>query len=116
MNFVLPPPRILVIDDTFGRQMGDSPHKDRLNLCGKYLLRDISDSTSGSGRDIALDIPEPVGDVVFYRGQSPVRARVGDVVENDLAGTLAIVRSGWTSALNKGQLPWAMVLVDLCFY
>ena len=40
---------------------------------------------------------------------------IGDVVENDLEGTMAIVASGWTS-VKAGGLPWALVLIDLCFY
>ena len=37
-------------------------------------------------------------------------------MENDLPGTLAKLREGWTDALAQGGLPWAMLLLDLCFY
>jgi hypothetical protein len=57
---------------------------------------------------------------VFFRGQTPIEAKVGNVVENDLDGALAVVRKGWPVTKSKSQAAecnlWSMVLVDLCFY
>jgi DNA-binding NtrC family response regulator len=57
-----------------------------------------------------------VAEAVFYRGQTPEVSGVGAVVENDLRGSIARVRDGWTGALDNGRPPWAMVFLDLCFY
>jgi len=36
------PPRILVIDDLSGRTLPDRRNEDRANLCGQYLLEDMT--------------------------------------------------------------------------
>jgi DNA-binding NtrC family response regulator len=107
----LPLPRLLIIDDLFGRQLPDGQvNEDRVHLCGRFLLRDITgDESAISSRQV---IKRPIAEVVFFRGQKPVRAGPGDFVENDLEGTMRIVREGWDS----GPKRWALILLDLCFY
>ncbi len=107
-------PRILIIDDLFGRDDNVDRNVDRENLCAHLLLEDITgDSVAGRSR---LKIQEPVGQAFFCRGQLPLSASVGSVVENDLPGALSVVREGWQEALNDGRAPWSLVLLDLCFY
>ena len=105
-------PRILIIDDLFGRVHADRRNEERANLCGQYLLADVTGDDTGGG---SQEILQPVAEAVFYRGQRPLRSSIGDIVENDLESTLEFVRKGWTG-LSAGQAPWAMVLLDLCFY
>lgn len=108
-----PTPKVLVIDDLFGRVLADKPNRERINLCAKLLLADCDEAR---GRSPLLDVTAPHARAVFCRGQRPAQAVVGDTVENDFEGTLAVVRRGWTDALAQGEAPWAMVLLDLCFY
>ncbi|MCC5846787.1 MAG: sigma-54-dependent Fis family transcriptional regulator [Verrucomicrobia bacterium] len=101
-------PRILIIDDLFGRILKDRPNRERANLCGMYGLRDVTgDEKFSSGEEVV----NPLAEAVFYRGQSPLCAAIGDSVENDIAGTIEFVRKGWQSAPR-----WSLVLLDLCFY
>ncbi len=105
-------PRILVIDDMFGRQVPGYPNRERANLCGMYDLRDITgDETAPSEEEVV----KPIADAVFFRGQHPLRAGVGDIVENDLEETVSFVRQGWDTA-SSSRPAWALVLLDLCFY
>lgn len=107
-----PLPRILVIDDLFGRVLRSGPNKERTNLCGMYGLRDITgDETSPPDEEVV----NPVAESVFFRGQSPLCSKVGDSVENDLASTVEIVRKGWDSR-DSANSCWSLVLLDLCFY
>lgn len=108
------PPRILVIDDLFGRVVDNSSNPDRENLCAHFLLNDISDDEST--KQSSQLIVRPIADAVFVRGQNPRSSTVGDFVENDLPSVLKVVRDGWNTPLNETQLPWAMVFLDLCFY
>jgi DNA-binding NtrC family response regulator len=105
-------PRVLVIDDIFGRAHAHAPNEERADLCGNLLLRDITDDEpldAAAGR-----IPSPLAQAVFCRAQRPVAATIGDVVENDLEGCLQTIRNGW-SHRGPGVPPWALVLLDLCF-
>jgi len=106
-------PRILIIDDTFGRRLQSGANEERANLCRSLLLDDVTGDQDGgrSGSRIA----RPVAEAVFVRGQLPVVASVGDSVENHLSGCLEAVRSGWDNRAAT-VLPWALVLLDLCFY
>ena len=105
-------PRILVIDDMFGRRVHEGFNMDRSRLCGQYLLLDVTGDEHGeSGR---LKVNTPVAEAVFFRGQKPVLARVGDTVENDIDGTLDLIREGWFGS--KAPAKWSLVLLDLCFY
>ncbi len=105
-------PRILVIDDLFGRQLKGRPNRERANLCGMYGLRDVTgDETFPTGEEIV----NPIAEVVFFRGQRPLCAGVGDTVENDLDATLDVVRRGW-EVKGGDTARWSLVLLDLCFY
>lgn len=105
------PPRILIVDDLFGRICADQTNRERANLCGQFLL--IDESEDEASRSSRQRIVSPVARAVFWRGQKPRQSRIGDVVENDLDGVLAKVASGWASGSTDR---WAMVLLDLCFY
>ena len=83
-------PRILVIDDVYGRQVGADEHIDRTSIC--VLLRLIDETGDVASR---VDIRDPLARAVFCRGQLPVHAAIGDVVENDLPGTLSVIDKGW---------------------
>jgi hypothetical protein len=106
-------PRLLIIDDLFGRRHGDRANKERANLCAQYLLRDVT----GDETDKAATrrILKPVAEAVFCRGQQPACAAVGDTIENDLEGTLDVVRSGLGPSFLAVTPRWALVLLDLCF-
>lgn len=108
------PPRILVIDDLFGRDVAGTVNRERENLCGKFLLRE--ESLSGQSISSRFEIPAPIARAVFCRGQIPNTSTVGEVVENDLSGSMETVRQGWSHAIERGKAPWSMVLLDLCFY
>ncbi|MBL7204167.1 MAG: sigma-54-dependent Fis family transcriptional regulator [Desulfobacteraceae bacterium] len=106
-------PRILIIDDLFGRIVPDGRNEERANLCGQYLIEDVTGDEVGRGTP--RKIKKPVARAVFFRGQRPSCSTVGDTVENDLKGTLQIIRSGWVNHRPDKPL-WSMVLLDLCFY
>ncbi|MFC1606841.1 sigma-54-dependent Fis family transcriptional regulator [Candidatus Latescibacterota bacterium] len=102
-------PKILVIDDQFGRQ-GKGGDRDRKRLCNIFNLLDISDHEKNS----SSCEEEFLAEVTFCRAQTPACSVVGDTVENDLAGCLQSVEKGW--CVDSGELPWSLVLLDLCFY
>lgn len=106
-------PRILIIDDLFGRTHPDRRNEERANLCGQYLLEDVTGDEADKGG--AQRIKDPVARAVFYRGQRPICATAGDFVENDLEGVLRYIRDGWVEPLRHRQC-WTLVLLDLCFY
>ena len=98
-----------MIDDLFGRQLGNGVNKDRDNLCASFLLKDVTDQEKPSRQKIR----KPIAEAVFCRGQQPACAGVGDTVENDFRGTLEVIRSGWNE---KNTDRWSLLLLDLCFY
>ncbi len=106
-----PLPRILIVDDLFGRTLPHSRNEERASLCGQYLLTDVTGDEADKGS--AQRIKRPVAEVVFHRGQTPVCSVVGDTVENDLPGVLQLVRQGWC---HSDRQCWSLVLLDLCFY
>jgi two-component system response regulator FlrC len=103
------PPHILIIDDLFGRRVVSGRNRERENLCAKFLLLDAEQS-EGPGQ---FRVETPTAIATFYRGQIPAAARVGSVVENDLEGSLSLVRQ---RSGKGGKAPWSLILVDLCFY
>ena len=106
-------PRILVFDDLFGRNVPGGRNVDRENLCAHFLWQDATgDAAAKVSRQKVLD---PTAEAIFCRAQSPVCSPVGSIVENDLAGAREAVLSGWYPA-TESRAPWALVLVDLCFY
>lgn len=114
MNRLIPLPRVLVIDDQFGRVERTNYNADRRGLCRRAGLLDVTQDHD-SGLDPVQDRGSVFAEVVFFRGQKPIQAKPGDLVENDLAGCIEAVRRGWT-ARPVGTAPWAVVIVDLCFY
>lgn len=105
-------PRILIIDDLFGRQLKDRLNRERANLCGMYGLLDITGDETFLAEE---EVVEPIAEAVFFRAQQPLCSMVGDVVENDLESTVNFVRQGWSGGNNNGGA-WSLVLLDLCFY
>jgi DNA-binding NtrC family response regulator len=106
-------PSILIIDDLFGRVDGNGRNEERERLCGNFFLRDLTGDTAA--KSSTLKVKQPAANAIFCRGQQPVRARFGDTVENDLAGTVKFVRRYWLD-LKPAEIPCSMVLLDLCFY
>lgn len=106
-------PRLLIIDDVFGRRLPDRRNTERADLCGALLLKDVTGDEVGKGE--GQRIWKPLAEAVFFRGQQPTCSPRGVEVENDLEGCLRVVRSGWSYGL-AGAPRWAMVLLDLCFY
>jgi DNA-binding NtrC family response regulator len=111
-------PHILILDDLFGRVVPGGQNVDRQNLCANFLWYDATgDAESKKSRQQIL---KPTANAVFFRAQTPVAAKVGDVVENDVRTAMEVVRGGWApqADLNKAPVhpPWALVLLDLCFY
>lgn len=102
-------PRILIIDDFFGRTHAERRNTERSNLCGTFRLEDITGDEAGKGQPRKLGAP--VAQAFFYRGQSPLDSEIGDTVENDLEGTLKVIEDGWIKPPY-----WSLVLLDLCFY
>ncbi|MCP5538491.1 MAG: sigma-54-dependent Fis family transcriptional regulator [Akkermansiaceae bacterium] len=115
-------PRLLILDDLFGRNLPDGPNTDRESLCAHFLWQDVTgDASTKSSKQKVL---QPTAEAVFCRAQTPAAATIGDTVENDLESALDAVRCGWPEAQMKrrGRKPkvppprWSMVLIDLCFY
>jgi DNA-binding NtrC family response regulator len=104
-------PRVLVIDDFFGRTVPGDYQQDRTALCEKFGLIDVSE---GGVADSSL-VMNPVADAVFLRGQKPNPATVGDIITNDLNGCVEAVRRGVMDTQGYCH-SWSMVLLDLCFY
>jgi DNA-binding NtrC family response regulator len=94
-------PSILIIDDLYGRK---PPNRDREDLCLRLGLKDLTKDYHG--KTMPEKIHDPVAEVTFCSGQ----AEANGVVENDLSGTLELVRSGW-----RNWPRWALVLLDLHF-
>lgn len=106
-------PLLLIIDDLFGRVHAERRNEERANLCGQYLIEDVTGDEAGTGTN--QRIKKPIARVVFCRGQKPRLSSVGDIVENDLEGTLRLIEEGWGAGADP-ERRWAMVLLDLCFY
>ena len=105
-------PRVLVIDDLFGRTVSGQRNEDRAAICSALSLVDCT----GDG-PTPPQISAPIAEAVFHRGQLPACAVTGDKVENDLAGILRKVRDGARSASWREPWPcWSLILLDLCFY
>jgi DNA-binding NtrC family response regulator len=105
-------PRILIIDDLYGRALAGRPNPERKSLCGKYLLEDVTPGPLGSAS--TARVKHPVARAVFHRGQLPLCASEGDHVRNDLDSVIQIVRGGWIRAADVRD-DWALVLLDLEF-
>lgn len=112
-------PHLLILDDLFGRVVPAGHNVDRENLCANFLWHDATgDVEARASRQKVL---KPTAHAVFFRTQTPICASVGDYVENDIEATLEVVRKGWVAqaggdAASRTAPPWAMLLLDLCFY
>lgn len=113
MNNANHTPKILIIDDLFGRTHSDRRNEERANLCGQYLIEDITEDEIGKGS--GQRVKHPVAQAVFHRGQTPSCSTEGDLVENDLEGTLRVVEEGWIG-YRTDSTRWALIILDLCFY
>jgi DNA-binding NtrC family response regulator len=114
-------PRLLILDDLFGRNMPKGRNPDRENLCAHFLWRD--GTIDAAARTSRQKVIKPTAEAVFYRAQVPACSDVGDTVENSVQASLEAVRSGWPdeSTISSQhsevqQSRWAMLLLDLCFY
>jgi DNA-binding NtrC family response regulator len=102
-------PRLLVIDDELGQPSSNNIHSNRFLFCTRNQIRDIT------GDAPVANVEKPIADAVFFHGQKPKRARLGDIVENDLDACMNIIRSGWPH--HTPERPrWSMLILDLCFY
>jgi len=112
-------PHLLILDDLFGRVVPGGHNVDRENLCANFLWQDATgDAEANTSRQKIL---KPTANAVFFRAQTPVCARVGDMVENDIKATLKEVGRYWipqggSNASSLGGPRWTMLLLDLCFY
>jgi DNA-binding NtrC family response regulator len=100
-------PRIVVIDDLYGRVVAGQANPEREDFCLQFGVRDAG--ADESARNSRQKVRQPIAEAVFLRGQTPAAAGTGAVVENDIEGTLAAVSKG----AEKGA--WALALVDLSF-
>lgn len=105
------PPLILVLDDVFGREVLGRRNDERENLCAHLLIRDVTGDSSA--RATTQTVSKPVARAVFCSAQRPRNARVGEIVENDTSAVIEMIGS---RAGRDGKEPWALVLLDLCFY
>src|SRR6266566_971680 len=97
-------PRILVIDDLYGRTRREGRNQDRYDFCYRLKLVDITGDEIGRGE--AQKIDQPIAEAVFCGGQ----VEEGGVVRNDAEQVLRVIRGGWYS------VPvWSLVLLDLHF-
>lgn len=91
-------PRILVIDDQFGRSI-----KDRRNLCLNFGLVDVTGDDKASE-----EIKQPIAEAIFATGQ-----RIqNDSIVNDADSALMSVKTGWPDQSAKY---WSLVLLDIRF-
>lgn len=109
-------PRVLIIDDLFGRHLPNGTNEDRDNLCASFMLRDVTGEVLPGRRTVSKQkIKSPIAEAVFIRGQTPDCPGDGDEVHNDLEGTLEIVDQLWAGS-GKGFKRLSLLLLDLCFY
>ena len=92
-------PRVLVIDDELGAAT-ERRNRQRENFCLTTGLCDVT------GDVAAEDVPGPIAEAEFVRGQT---VQPG-YVENDLQGALDFIRSRWQQAPR-----WSLVLLDMHF-
>ncbi|HEB87571.1 MAG TPA: sigma-54-dependent Fis family transcriptional regulator [Gammaproteobacteria bacterium] len=96
-------PRVLVIDDLFGRLL-----PERSYLCRAYGLHDVSPDAPSESVKGRGDHGEVLADVMFCSSQ---RDNGGELV-NDVSLAMEAVESGWPA---PDRQRWALVLLDLRF-
>ena len=113
-------PRVLIIDDLFGRHLPDGTNEDRDNLCASFMLQDVTGEVVPGRRTVSKQkIKSPTAEAVFIRGQTPDCPGINDEIHNDLQGTLAVVDELWDGAKHankRGFKRLSLLLLDLCFY
>jgi DNA-binding NtrC family response regulator len=95
-------PRILIIDDEFGNSFQNDNSK-RYELCRRLNLKDVTGNTENifNPVDSQLNV-----EAIFCTGQKII----DNSVENDIDGTIKIVKEGWE------QTPrWSLILLDMNF-
>lgn len=92
-------PRILIIDDDFGRNP-NGYNKDRDDFSFRLGLKNITQNKTSD------KIENPVAEAYFCQGQ----IEDSSFVYNDLHGTLRTIREGWVKWPR-----WALILLDLHF-
>ena len=93
-------PRILVIDDVYGRAVdGNNPWRE--DFCTATGMQDITQDVEARQRK------RPVAEAYFISGQRLVS---GNKIENDLEGTLDVIRRGW-----EAPPRWSLLFLDLHF-
>ena len=98
-------PRVLVIDDDFGRGWAGVNRK-RKGLCDRAGLLDITNDFELDRKKAHERKEDVVSAAVFCSGLQNVNGSA----EHDLEGTLEIIRRGWS------EWPrWALVFLDLKF-
>jgi DNA-binding NtrC family response regulator len=109
-------PRVLIIDDLFGRHLPNGTNEDRDNLCASFMLRDATGEILPGRKTVSRQkIKSPIAEAVFIRGQTPDCPGNGDEVRNDLEGTLQVVNQLWAGS-ERGFKRLSLLLLDLCFY
>lgn len=112
------PPRLIIIDDVFGRNLPGGRNTDRENLCAHFLWQDTT--ADAAARACRQKVLRPTAEVVFCRAQTPTCANLGDLIENDLESALEAIRKGWAAHSppqeHRIETPWSLLLLDLCFY
>ena len=112
-------PRLLIIDDLFGRNLSSGRNTDRENLCAHFLWKDVTNDEAAKASQ--QNVLKPTAEAVFCRSQLPICAVVGDTIENDIHVAMQVVKRGWYVEGNvisqkSPAKPWSMILLDLCFY
>jgi len=95
----MPLPRVLVIDDIYAAAI-DRRNRDRESFCFRTGIVDVTGDIS------AEELKKPVAEGVFCSGQILENGKI----ENDLVGTLDLIRKGFTPASR-----WSLILLDLHF-
>ncbi len=103
-------PRILIIDDQYGRSLRDGTQNDLRHTWRR--TRGLMDVTGDASASSTKPQGKTIARAVFFSGQTPSPVGIGDKITNDLPGILEAVRKGWHCT---PQDRWACVLVDLQF-
>src|SRR5690349_8567523 len=100
-----PLPRILIIDDDFGRDWSGL-NRQRKGFCDRTGILDITEKFDNNRNESIERGKDMVATAVFHSGLQNVNGSA----ELDLEGTLEVIRRGWA------EWPrWAMTLLDLKF-
>lgn len=103
-------PRILIIDDQYGRSLRNEQSNDlRHSWRMTHGLVDVTGDASATSNKPKGQI---IARAVFHSGQTPASVGIGDTIQNDLEAAVEAVRKGWEC---NPKDRWACVLVDLEF-